>query len=473
MPYRPRGPRVIVWLPATEPSPAVRPNLRFVGHILTQAAAVGALACGGGDLVLPGDGGAAAISAVRGDSQSGTVGLPLADSIVVLASDAQGRPVAGVSVEFAIPTGGSGGEVSPQTVRTGGDGRASAQWVLGSVAGSQVADAGVVGSDQVAVRFSADARAAAAHAIAPVSGDGQSATVGTALPDSLVVRVTDEFGNPVSDAPVEWGADRGSITPGTVQTDADGRAAAQRILGAAAGTQTATASSPQLDGSPVTFTQTAMPGSAAGLVLVSGNDQSAQPGAVLPDPVVVRLVDEQGNGMPNRAVTWVIGTGGGSVSPTTGETDAAGLASARWTLGPSAGSNTLNAVVSGVDVLTFTATATGGGGGGGDLGADHLVFQVQPSNARVNQRITPPVVVEVVDRNGDLVRDPSIKIKLELASGSGKLEGKQEKDTKDGIATFDDIKVTEPGDGKVLRALAPDDAQLGTVESRPFRVGED
>jgi len=427
-------------------------------------------------LVLPGDGGAAAISAVRGDSQSGTVGLPLADSIVVLASDGQGRPVSGVSVEFAIPTGGSGGEVSPQTVRTGGDGRASAQWVLGSVAGSQVADARVVGSDQVAVRFSADARAAAAHAIASVSGDGQSGAVGTALPDSLVVRVTDEFGNPVSDAPVEWSADRGSITPGTVQTDADGRAAAQRILGGAAGTQTAAASSPDLDGSPVTFTQTAMPGSAAGLVLVSGNHQSAQPGALLPDAAVVRLVDEEGNGMPNRAVTWVIGTGGGSVSPTTGETDAAGLASARWTLGPSAGSNTLNAVVSGVDVLTFSATASGGGGGGGgggDLGADHLVFQVQPSNARVNQRITPPVVVEVVDRNGDLVRDPSIKIKLELASGSGKLEGKREKNTKDGIATFDDIKVTEPGDGKVLRALAPDDAHLSTVESRPFRVEED
>jgi len=295
--------------------------------------------------------------------------------------------------------------------------------------------------------------------------------VGTALPDSLVVRVTDEFGNPVSDAPVEWSADRGSITPGTVQTDADGRAAAQRILGGAAGTQTATASSPQLDGSPVTFTQTAMPGSAARLVLVSGNNQSAEPGATLPDPVVVRLVDEDGNGMPNRAVTWVIGTGGGSVTPTTGETDAAGLASAQWMLGPSAGSNTLNAVVSGVDVLTFTATATGGGGG--DLGADHLVFQVQPSNARVNQRITPPVVVEVVDRNGDLVRSPNIKIRLELASGSGKLEGKREKDTKDGIATFDDIKVTDPGDGKVLRALAPDDAQLGTVESRPFRVDED
>src|SRR5690349_11143508 len=64
--------------PTTEPSP-MRPNLRLVHYILIHAAAVDAFACGGGDLVLPGGSGAPAISAVRGDSQRGTVGLPLAD----------------------------------------------------------------------------------------------------------------------------------------------------------------------------------------------------------------------------------------------------------------------------------------------------------------------------------------------------------------------------------------------------------
>jgi hypothetical protein len=126
-------------------------------------------------------------------------------------------------------------------------------------------------------------------------------------------------------------------------------------------------------------------------------------------------------------------------------------------------------------VVTFTASAVsggGGGGGGGNHAADHLVFQVQPSDARKKERITPPVVVGVVDRNGDLVQESGIKIEIELASGSGKLEGKREKDTKNGIAVFDDRKLTEPGDGKVLRALAPDEAHLGIVESRPFRVEE-
>ena len=78
----------------------------------------------------------------------------------------------------------------------------------------------------------------------------------------------------------------------------------------------------------------------------------------------------------------------------------------------------------------------------------------------------------MVDSNGDLVQESGIKIAIELASGSGKLEGKREKDTKNGIAVFDDLKVTEPGDGKVLRALAPGEAHLGSVESRPFRIEE-
>jgi hypothetical protein len=454
----------------------VRRNLGFVDKVLTPGVALAAFACGGGDLVLPDDGVPAAIAAVRGEAQTGTVGSPLADSIVVQVTDGAGRPVADLSVEFAVPPGGSAGEVIPDTARTGGDGRAGAEWVLGEQAGSQVVDARVVGADQIAVSFTASARAAAAHAIVALSGDEQTATVGTALPDSLVVQVNDQFGNPVSGAPVEWSAEPGSITPRTVETDADGRAAARRVLGTTAGTQTAAASAPQLAGSPVIFTHTGIPGSAASLVLVSGDGQSAEPGAELPDQLVVRLVDEQGNGMGNQAVSWVIGVGGGSVSPTTGQTDGEGFSSARWTLGPSQGLNTVNAVVSGLSVVTFTASAIsgggGGGGGGGDHAADHLIFQVQPSDARKKERITPPVVVGVVDRNGDLVQESGIKIKIELASGSGKLEGKLEKDTKNGIAVFDDLKVTEPGDGKVLRARAPDEAQLGIVESHPFRVEE-
>jgi hypothetical protein len=110
-----------------------------------------------------------------------------------------------------------------------------------------------------------------------------------------------------------------------------------------------------------------LPGEAgppADLLLVSGNSQSARAGDEVPVPLVVRLVDEQGSAVHNAAISWVVGDGGGSVSPVTVETDTAGLASTRLTLGPSRGVNTVNAVVSGVDIVTFTASATRGEGGG-------------------------------------------------------------------------------------------------------------
>lgn len=218
-----------------------------------------------------------------------------------------------------------------------------------------------------------------------------------------------------------------------------------------------------------------LPGDAAppsDLVKVSGDDQSARAGSELPAPLVVRLLDEHGNAFPAGSVTWVVEAGGGTVSSAAATTDEEGLASVSWTLGPSPGPNSVNAVVSGVDVVTFTASATGPGPGGGQ-GPDHLVFQIQPSDAPEGERISPPVAVAVVDQNGDLVREFKVKIKLELADGSGKLGGKQEEDTRDGVATFDDLKVDEPGEGKVLRALAPDASYLGEVESAPFTVLED
>ncbi len=215
---------------------------------------------------------------------------------------------------------------------------------------------------------------------------------------------------------------------------------------------------------------------AAGLVLVSGDDQTARAGEELPGPLVVRLVDESGNGVQAGSVTWETGTGGGSVSPTTTETDEDGLASARLTLGPSPGPNTVRAMVSGLGPVTFSAIATGGGGGGDgddDLGPDHLVFQVEPSDATEDEPIRPAVTVAVVDRDARVVPDFKIKIAVVLSEGSGELKGKRETDTKDGIAVFEDLKVDQAGEGKVLRALAPEEAFLGIVESRSFRVAEE
>ena len=76
---------------------------------------------------------------------------------------------------------------------------------------------------------------------------------------------------------------------------------------------------------------------------------------------MVRLVDGSGHGVAGQPVTWVVGIGEGASDPHSSETDAGGVASTHWTLGPGPGPNTLNAVVSGVGVVSFTATAVADG----------------------------------------------------------------------------------------------------------------
>ncbi len=62
--------------------------------------------------------------------------------------------------------------------------------------------------------------------IAEVSGDSQTATLGTALANPVIVRVTDAHGNPDSGVTVAWqtGPGSGGVSPATIVTDGQGHA---------------------------------------------------------------------------------------------------------------------------------------------------------------------------------------------------------------------------------------------------------
>jgi Big-like domain-containing protein len=415
---------------------------RLSGRLGSFVAGLGALAvlahCGSSDLTLPSESVAGNILKVDGDRQTGAPGWPLAESLAVKVTDSRGAPAADQRVAFQLDTDAPGADVRPAEARTGADGVARAQWVLGSSADTQAVVAGVVGSNGLKVRFEASAGSGDAVHIKAVSGDGQSGSVGSALAGPLVVRVTDQFGNPVANVAVEWNAGGGSADPSASTTGADGQATMTWTLGSRVGSQTATASSSSLDGSPVTFTATAGAGSADRLVQVSGNNQTASPGAELPQPLVVRLLDREGNGVSGRAVTWVVGAGGGSVGSSTSNTDGDGKATAHWTLGPASGTNTLNAVVSGVGVVGFTAIA-------GSQPAE-LAFRVQPSDTRVDKKISPAIEVVVLDAAGQRFTGREIEIKLELTGDQdGRLGGHNTEHTRSGVATFSDLSVNRRG----------------------------
>src|SRR5439155_10218608 len=102
--------------------------------------------------------------------------------------------------------------------------------------------------------------------IARNAGNAQSEPAGTAalVPPSVIV--TDAFGNPAAGVSVTFapGPGSGSVTGATQTTDPSGIASVGGwTLSTTAGSNTLTASSGTLSGSPVTFTATGTAGPAA------------------------------------------------------------------------------------------------------------------------------------------------------------------------------------------------------------------
>lgn len=317
------------------------------------------VACGGDTLVLPEDREPATLAILAGDGQADTVGRVLRDSLVVRVTDPGNRPIRNLAVHFLEQQSPTGARIIPDTARTDADGRATARWVLGTVAGPQSIRARVpVSGRELGVDFHAAAIRAAPDTLFAASGDAQAGVSGTGLGDPLVVTVTDRYGNAVSGVSATWSVvGGGSVTPSSSVSGSNGRMMAQRTLGALPGEQRTIVTVPGLRGSPLTFLHTVNPGPPTSLQAVSGNGQSGLPGQQLPNPVVVRLVDAMGNGLAGRSVAWPVATGGGTITAAATTTDAAGRASATWTLGPAIGVNIVIPASSGF-TATFTATGT-------------------------------------------------------------------------------------------------------------------
>jgi adhesin/invasin len=85
-------------------------------------------------------------------------------------------------------------------------------------------------------------------------------------------------------------------------------------------------------------------------------NQTGTIGLPLAEPISVQVTDQAGNPVANVIVTWTVLTGGGSVATATSTTDGNGNASVIWTLGPTAGENTLRASIATGASVTITAT---------------------------------------------------------------------------------------------------------------------
>jgi hypothetical protein len=291
-----------------------------------------AIACGGDDLTLPGAGEPARISIARGDNQTDTVGRSLPDSLVVKVTDSERRPVEGVEVVF-LPPGGA--QVAPNdTILTGSNGEAAVSYTLSTTAGDQMVEARaseIVPASASSATFKASAEPESAVALVMAGGNGQRAEVATVLPESLAVRAEDRFGNGVAGVEVTWQSrSGGAVSPTSVTTGPDGRAATQRTLGDEPGSYGASASAGGLDGSPVSFNATATAAPQPALVLVTQPSPSAAAGVPLERQPELQLHDPSGAPLNREdvGVTVQIASGGGSLGGrTSARSDANGMVS--------------------------------------------------------------------------------------------------------------------------------------------------
>ena len=96
------------------------------------------------------------------------------------------------------------------------------------------------------------------------------------------------------------------------------------------------------------------------VTIVSGDGQSADVGETLPQELVVRTSDVDGNTVANVDLLFSVVQGGGSLSATAVRTNTQGTASSTWTVGMQEGTQqvTVSAVANSGAEATFSAAAT-------------------------------------------------------------------------------------------------------------------
>ena len=259
-------------------------------------------------------------------------------TIAARITDTLGRVLPGVPVRWSTPDGGS---IAGQAPRTDSLGEARAEWRLGRKAGAQRAQMragsaqGVPPFTMVAAAFPGAPARSAFVTRPPLAG-----TVGAALKQPLVVRVTDSLGNPVPGVPVEVAPKTGSVAAATMESDSTGRATIAWTLGEKAGEQKLAVIAGDL--APIEVSARAAPRGPENLAFLEP-PRTGRAGRSF-GKVRVRVSDAYGNPLAKQLVVFQVASG--AVSPARVMTAADGTATVRWTLGGKAGPQGLRATVS-------------------------------------------------------------------------------------------------------------------------------
>ena len=299
---------------------------------------------------------------ISGDDQIGAPG-GRSTPFLVQALGVGGRPMAGVSIRFAVYQGR--GTLSVTTTTTDTNGEARTILTLGPNPGTN--KVAVIADGFEPVSFTATARdpnqVAEVDSIpVKISGDNQIGAPGAVLPTPLVVQALDEEDKPISGVSIRFAVyqGRGTLSVTTTTTDTNGEARTILTLGPNPGTNKVTVSADGFE--PVSFTAIAyepeqIVEDVKSLVKISGDNQIGAPGAALPTPFVVQALDEEDEPISGVSIRFAVYQGRGTLNVTTTTTDTNGEARTILTLGPNPGTNQVAVSAEGFEPVSFIAIA--------------------------------------------------------------------------------------------------------------------
>jgi adhesin/invasin len=257
----------------------------------------------------------AAVTNVTGAPLTGPAGAALAERVVIRVQDADGNPLPGVPVTFAVSA--TGASVDPANAITDDRGEARTRWTLGRTTGQQTLTVTAAGSTSIQITATAGPPQIASLAVS--AGNNQSGTAGSNLPTAPSVVARDASNNAVEGVTVFFTvmSGGGTVTNSSAVTNAQGIASAGTWrLGAATGSHLLSAQVPQsgVAGNPVVFTATATAGAPVSLTALSATTQTTPVGQLVTSLPSVIVRDAVGNPAAGVTVTFSLTSGGGQIT---------------------------------------------------------------------------------------------------------------------------------------------------------------
>ncbi len=264
------------------------------------------------------------------------------------------------------------------------------------------------------------------------SGGNQTAPVLSTIP--IQVQVANPYnGAGVNGMTVTFSAKSGTFSPlsGVSQTTPSG------VSGIVSTNYTFTKTAATVSitatlsgGGSVVFPETAVSGIPTKLVVFSGSAQTGQAGSILPKQLQIKVEDVSSNVMPGVTVTFVDKTGTGTLSATSGVSNASGVVPISYQLPNTPGAyKVIASAIVGQPPKTITGTFTETSSG--DAPASVSLVSGGSQSVGVNSALPQPLVVQVNDKSGT----PIPGVSVVFAAPSGTITGSPATTNSNGQAT--------------------------------------